>query len=131
MVRIILEAAYHTMQRAGKEFLRQKKEKMQWSWVGEILVVFEEASGGRMYWIKSKQKSSRRLGSQKVDHAVLKRSFDLILCAVGIQWSVLRKGVSDVFQPLNIFQSSMVDVAPTGFDGANVVGEGKSLFCYK
>ena len=31
MVRIILEAAYHTMQRAGKEFLRQKKEKMQWS----------------------------------------------------------------------------------------------------
>lgn len=31
MVKVISEAAYHTIERTGKEFLRQKKEKMQWS----------------------------------------------------------------------------------------------------
>lgn len=45
MIEAILEAAYHTMQKTGKEYSGQKKEKMQRSWVEETLVVFEEVRG--------------------------------------------------------------------------------------
>ena len=47
VVRAISEAAYHTMQRAGREYLRQKEEKMQWSG-GRHPIVSEEANGNRM-----------------------------------------------------------------------------------
>lgn len=37
----------------------------------------------------------------------------------------LSKGVKDVIQALDVFQSSMMDGVPPGLDRASVVGEGK------
>lgn len=82
-----------------------------------------------MYWIK--WKNGRRWDSQKVEHDGLKRNLDFILSAAGSQWRLLSKGVSDIIQPLDIFQSSVVDVGPPGLDGANMESERKGFFCSK
>lgn len=101
MVGAILQAAYRIMQRAGKECSRQKKENAKVPSGGNTSYV----SGSKKtlmtvaYTEQSKtnkhQKKKMMVGDEVVRRQAmqgLKRSFDFILSAVGIQQRIFKQG---------------------------------------